>query len=146
MANPDQRNPNGKHRPATGLIVLVHGSRGERRQGERLGEILARLKARLGSQAIAEAASLQFNHPNLPEAMASLASQGARRVVVMPYFLWEGTHLNEDIPEALAEMRLTYPNIDIRLANTLGVDDRIIDIVLERMKEALDWQTEGAER
>lgn len=145
MATRAQRGSNGSAYPATGLIVLVHGSRGERREGERLAQILHRLKARLGSQAVAEAAALQFNHPTLEEAIVLVAEKGVRRVVVVPYFLWEGTHLNEDIPEAIEKLQSSHPDLDIRLAKTLGVDDRIIDIVLERMKEALDWQPAGVQ-
>lgn len=117
----------------TAVVLLSHGSR--------LPEAKATLEAyqkmvmSTGLFKIVEAASLQFNQPDLPAAMDVVVARGARRVIVVPLFLYQGMHMQHDIPELLAGEREKYPGVEIILAGNIGADERVGQIILDRIRE-----------
>jgi precorrin-8X/cobalt-precorrin-8 methylmutase len=121
----------------TGVIILAHGSRNEREVSETLGEISHKVKTHLPPGIKVVWAALQFNHPNLEESIDLLVKQGVKRVVIMPYFLFEGIHPTKDIPNLVSIIKQTHPATGFVLANTLGVDEGLIDLVVRRIHEAV---------
>jgi sirohydrochlorin ferrochelatase len=122
--------------PGTSVIILAHGSRGEREPFERLKEIVRRLQDRLGVAMPVSGAALQFNHPNLEEAIEEQIVQGATNIVILPYFLFDGTHINVDIPGELDALQQRHPGVNIAMGRTLGVEDRLIEVLVDRLAEA----------
>ncbi|MCL0058127.1 precorrin-8X methylmutase [Dehalococcoidia bacterium] len=119
----------------TGAIILAHGSRNGREVSEILGEISRKVKECLPSHMKLVWAAMQFNHPNLEEAINILVREGVERVVIMPYFLFEGIHVTKDIPDLVNDIKQTYPEVEFVLAKTLGVDEPLIDLVVRRIQE-----------
>jgi sirohydrochlorin cobaltochelatase len=78
-------------------------------------------------------AFLQFAQPDLPAALRELADKGVEEVIVVPIFLYEGVHIHEDIPQILAEEGKNLPGLRMRLAPVLGIDERMAQIVWERV-------------
>jgi len=118
-----------------GVILLAHGSQSPRAE-EGLQEIASQVKERLGgSQVIL--AFLQFNRPNLPEAIASAVAEGMKKIVVVPFFLAPGVHVRKDIPGELDHARAKYPGVEILFSRPLLPDARIAEILLDRIWEAL---------
>ncbi len=115
------------------VIVLGHGSKAPQafETLKKYGEMV-KSKSRFE---IVEVASLQFNKPDLPEALDSVIRAGATRVVIVPFFLYNGIHMQKDIPEAIKAEKTKNPEVDIVLANHLGADNRLVDIVLDRIEE-----------
>ncbi len=79
-----------------------------------------------------EPAFLQLADPGLEETVAKLATSGITQLTVVPFFLYQGAHVREDIPELVAKLRSEYPQIKINLAEHLGVHPLMADIVAER--------------
>ena len=121
---------------STGYIVLGHGSMVKETIGI-LEEITNALKVRLKLERVQHAA-LQFNEPDLPQAIAMLARDGVNDIVVVPLFLTDGNHMRDDIPGIIGEERAKYPGLKIRLAGHIGADPRLTDILADRVAEALD--------
>lgn len=119
----------------TALIVIDHGSRlGE--ANEMLSEVADRLKRR-ARYPIVEHAHMELAPPDLKTAFARCVDRGARRIVIVPYFLSPGNHARNDIPAQAAEAGSAYPEISWRVAGPLGLDDRLLDVVEFRASEAL---------
>jgi sirohydrochlorin cobaltochelatase len=55
----------------------------------------------------------------------------------MPYFLFNGIHLTRDIPSRIGVIRQTNPQVEFILANTLGVDEHLVDLVSRRIQDAV---------
>lgn len=121
---------------AAGIVLLAHGSRGEKLEGARVREVVDLLRRRMANGDTVSPAFLQFNRPDLKESIATLVSAGARDIVVLPYFLFEGAHYHQHIPAELDSIRTKYPGVNITMARSLGVDHRLIDILENRLKEA----------
>lgn len=122
----------------TGVVVLVHGSRGRRGKvevEEALRQIVARLKPVLASAVEIVGAALQFNQPSLEEAVGYLASRQIDCVVIVPYFLFSGRHITEHVPQAIGDLQHTYPDIRFLLADNLGLDDHFVSLLATRVRQ-----------
>jgi precorrin-8X/cobalt-precorrin-8 methylmutase len=120
----------------TGVIILAHGSRNESEVNEILKEVSRTVKAWLPLEIEVVGAAMQFNHPDLEEATELLVKQGVKRVVIMPYFLFQGIHPTRDIPSRIEVIKQTNPGLELVLANTLGVDKHLANLVVKRIQEA----------
>jgi len=123
------------HDGGTGVIVIGHGSRAPEAL-ELLNWVAGRLASRLGMPVLA--ASLQFNKPSLDDCCHELADAGMRRVVVAPYFLFDGNHLQKDIPGELERLQKELPDTELVLARSLGADELLVDVLTRRALEKAD--------
>ena len=103
-----------------------------------LGEIARRLPYALEFPATAERppvllSCLEFIEPHPEEAVRLLSAQGVGNVVVMPYLLGNGKHATIEMDEMLDEVRARIPQVRLHLADGLGADARIADLVVERI-------------
>ncbi|MGA2066408.1 MAG: precorrin-8X methylmutase [Thermoguttaceae bacterium] len=113
------------------ILIVSHGSRRpEANQG--FVEMVARVALRLGHPGVLPA-FFSIVGPSIEDRVAELASQGARRIVLMPYFLHAGRHTTRDIPERLEECRRRWPLVELELLPTLEEDAVIEDVVAERL-------------
>jgi len=120
----------------TGVIILAHGSRNESEVSGILSEVSRTVKIWLPPDIEVVGAAMEFNHPDLEEAIELLVKQGVKRVVIMPYFLFQGIHPTRDIPGRIEVIKQTNPGVELVLTNTLGVDERLTDLVVKRIQEA----------
>ncbi|MCL6584362.1 MAG: precorrin-8X methylmutase [bacterium] len=115
------------------LILLGHGSR-LKEANESLYSLAKIIKSK-SSLAIVQPAFLQLASPTLREGIESCLAQGASEIIVHPYFLYPGAHVLHDIPAIIEAARQDHPQVRIRLTPPLGVDDKLAEIVLERVTE-----------
>jgi len=83
-----------------------------------------------------EPAFVSLARPSVHEGLDRLERLGARRVAVVPYFLFTGL-----LPERLREESLAWAaghsRVEVSVGHELGADERIVSLVLERYHEAL---------
>jgi sirohydrochlorin cobaltochelatase len=82
-----------------------------------------------------EAAFISLAEPGVPAAMERARRLGARRIVVLPYFLFAGVLPTRTQNQAL-EWAAAHPEVDVRCADVIGVSEPLADLVLARAKEA----------
>jgi sirohydrochlorin ferrochelatase len=118
------------------LLIVAHGSRRQASNDE-VRELGERLRA-LCDPSIdqVEVAFLELAEPSIPDGLARCAAQGAREIIVFPYFLAAGTHVANDIPEALAAFRELHPTIQVRLASHLGASPALARTILDVARQA----------
>ena len=63
---------------------------------------------------------------------------GATRVLVIPYFLTLGIHLKRDLPRIATELRGIYKGIRIDVTEPMDGHPALLDVLLDRAKEASD--------
>ena len=73
--------------------------------------------------------------PNLAEGLRRCAALGARRIIVLPYFLFQGVLLQR-IAAMVEEHRALLAGIELRVAPHLGTHPALVDLVLQRAREA----------
>ena len=112
---------------ARGIILLAHGSRDERWR-EPIEAVAARVTA-INPQARVVCAYMELATPDLRTASAALIASGARSLRVVPLFLGMGKHAREDLPLQLDALRETWPNIEFQLANIVGEEPELIELL-----------------
>ncbi|HEV2634908.1 MAG TPA: sirohydrochlorin chelatase [Actinocrinis sp.] len=83
-----------------------------------------------------EAAFVSLAHPSVPEGLARLRTLGARRITVLPYFLFPGI-LPTRIGEQVRQYAAGQPDVAVEVADVIGDCDGLADLVLERYREAI---------
>lgn len=117
-----------------GLVVLAHGSKVEE-TNDILLRILDEVKAGV-SYDLVEGAYLQLMDPSLEEAVDRLYEKGCKDMVIFPFFLFDGNHIREDIPNEIDKIKEKYTDINVKFLKNIGYDSKLVDIILERVKEA----------
>jgi sirohydrochlorin ferrochelatase len=92
--------------------------------------------ARISGQALVESAFLELAQPDLRSAVARLVARGAGEILVVPYFLTLGVHLQQDLPRLADEIQREHAGIPIRIAAPLGGHPALAQALVERAKEA----------
>ena len=111
------------------LILVAHGSRRES-SNEEVRELAARLALRTSDTfASVSAAFLELAEPSIEDGIVSSVDDGAREVVVLPYFLSAGRHVATDIPREVDRARAARPDADIRLVPYLGASETVLDVL-----------------
>jgi sirohydrochlorin cobaltochelatase len=113
-----------------GILLIGHGSRSQDAQ-----KVFNRIIEELGKklQLEVQGCSMEISAPFIPETIEKMVQRGVRHITVLPYFLYSGIHIKEDIPEILTEMKERYKDIEIIMAEPLGYHDTLIDILVERL-------------
>jgi sirohydrochlorin ferrochelatase len=123
----------------TGIIIVDHGSRLE--QSNRMLEELAVQFAKrfAGKYEIVEPAHMELAEPSIATAYAQCVKRGATRVIVCPFFLGPGKHWTKDIPHLTAAAAAAqFPQTQFHVAQTLGIDDLILDLLDKRATFCID--------
>lgn len=118
----------------TAVVVVAHGSKiKEANLG--LYSVIENLKT-TGRWDMVEPSFLQFEEPSLSCAVEDVINRGAEKVIVVPLLLFPGNHMKRDIPEEIEIQRTRHTGVDIVLTRHMGIDNRIAQIVVERIEEA----------
>lgn len=117
------------------IILLGHGSRVSG-AAEDMNRVAARLKDKYGYARV-ETCSMSRLGPRFPEIFERCVAGGAKKVVVVPYFLHSGLHLVLDIPQMLQEKAREFPGVEIVFGKNLGFDEALVDLVEKRIRESI---------
>ncbi|GAB6113640.1 sirohydrochlorin chelatase [Desulfomicrobium salsuginis] len=118
----------------TGMIVLGHGSR-RREVGEAFTAMVGRVARQLPGMTVLPA-FFSLGEPTLADQVRKLASGGCSRIVIMQYFLYNGVHIEQDIPEMIAELRREMPGLQFVVQPTLQDDPAMERLIADRLRAA----------
>ena len=116
----------------TGIIVFAHGSRIEP-ANQAVRSAAAEL-ARAGDYPIVEAAFLELGRPGLEEAADLLVGRGVERIVIIPYFLTPGLHLERDLPPLIKRISKKHKGIQILVTASLDGHPGVVQILTDRLR------------
>lgn len=108
--------------PADYRILLSHGSR------------------YLGSHQAVEAVSDKLDAipaywsvaPSLETQLQTLIDQGAKRIAILPYFLFTGG-ITEAIAQQVKQLQTTYPQIQLILSEPIGATETLARVILQEI-------------
>lgn len=115
------------------LLFLGHGSRASE-ANDGMYRTIALVKDLTGYE-IVEAGFMDLNPPSIFEGAAACIAQGATSILMIPYFLHLGRHVQKDLPETVEELKRTHPGVAIKLGPHLGFHPKLAEIVVERIRE-----------
>jgi sirohydrochlorin ferrochelatase len=116
-----------------GYIVFAHGSSVE--SANEAVRSVALDMARRGSLEHVVPAFLEGGRPDLKTAIQDLAGrQGVARIIVVPYFLTLGLHLQRDLPRLVEEARRANPGLDIDVTQPLDGHPAMAEALVDRAR------------
>jgi sirohydrochlorin ferrochelatase len=122
----------------TAIIIVDHGSRRDA-SNKMLEQVAALFYARFEEKyEIVEPAHMELAEPSIATAYARCAERGATQIIVCPFFLGPGKHWTSDIPRLTAEAAADFPGTRYHVAQTLGIDDLILDLLDKRATHCVD--------
>ncbi|MFF9526800.1 sirohydrochlorin chelatase [Streptomyces achromogenes] len=83
-----------------------------------------------------ETAFVSLAAPDVPSGLERCAALGARRIVVLPYFLFTGI-LPDRVRQQTQDWAAAHPELDVRSADVIGPEPELLDLVMERYEEAV---------
>ena len=125
----------------TAILLMAHGSR-VAEANNAAHEIAAMIRS-ASDFAIVEVAFREMHPPDIQSAIDRCVAQGAERILLMPYFLFVGAHVREDLPAEMTQAQQRYPQVEFAMGNHLGAHRKLAEIVIERIAEGLTvhgWQ------
>ena len=117
----------------TGFIVFAHGSRVES-ANQAVRDVAAQMAA--SGPHVVEAAFLELGTPDLTAATGLLIARGAQRIVVIPYFLMLGTHMQRDLPRLARDASHAHGDIEMQITLPLDGHPALVQALLDRAGEA----------
>lgn len=112
------------------LVLAAHGSRRDA-SNEEVRRLTERIRARAAPRYRAvELGFIELAEPSLAEAIDRAVAQGAREVVVVPYFLAAGRHVSEDVPEVVRDRQGAHPGVRLTITRHLGATDALAELLL----------------
>jgi sirohydrochlorin ferrochelatase len=119
----------------TGFIVFAHGSRVES-ANQAVREVAAQMAA--SGEHTVEPAFLELGQPDLAGAVQRLSAAGVSHIIVIPYFLTLGTHLQRDLPRLVEEAATSFGgNIRMEVTSPLDGHPALLEALLDRASHAL---------
>ena len=114
------------------LLLVAHGSR-KVSSNAAVEQLVEKLRLQLvgsGFDAITHA-FLELTEPKIADGVKQLVDEGTTEMVVMPYFLAPGTHVVDDLPEAINEARAAHPEVSFTVTPHLGEVDGMVSLILQ---------------
>ena len=121
-------------RAETGVLVVGHGSRDSVSNGE--FESLVKDYAASRTDIAVRHGYVELAEPSLDAALGAMASR-AKRVAVVPLFLFTAGHVKNDIPLALSRARSGYSDTAFAAAPALGVHPSLAELAYVRASGSL---------
>lgn len=118
---------------STGIILFAHGSRVDAANAG-VHQMARQVQAE-GGFAYVCAAFLEMAQPDLAAAITQVAAAGMGAIIIVPYFLTMGRHLQDDLPRLIAGEKSRHPGLEIRVCKPLEGHAGLRSIILDRIRE-----------
>ncbi len=118
------------------VILLGHGSRLKSANEPLLK--MAQMICELLDGVRVYPAYLQLAEPSVAQSAVKAIGDGAKNIAVMPFFLFPGAHVLEDIPAELEKIAGENNHVKFTLCSHLGLHPKIAEAAAERIKESLN--------
>ena len=119
----------------TAILLMAHGSR-VAEANDAVREIAALVK-KMTDYDIVEVSFREQHKPDIQQGVDACVAQGAERIMLVPYFLYMGAHVREDLPEEMAVAIERHPGVEFVMGKHLGVHRKLAEVVVERIAETL---------
>lgn len=115
------------------VLYVCHGSR-VKEGADQAVAFIERCKKNLDVP-IQEVCFLELAYPTIEQGFEACIEQGATRIAIVPLLLLTAAHAKHDIPEEIHKVYERYPQVEVLYGEPFGVDERVVDILVERINE-----------
>jgi sirohydrochlorin ferrochelatase len=120
----------------TAILMMAHGSRIS--EANDAAREVAKMAQEMTSFKIVEVSFRELHSPNIQSGIDDCVAKGAERILLMPYFLFMGAHVQHDLPEEIEIAQKRHPGLLMQMGGHLGAHRKLAEIETERIGEALE--------
>jgi len=84
---------------------------------------------------------MEIAQPSIALAIKECRDQGALSIVIAPYFLSKGRHIQDDIPALVKEASELYPDVTLSIAEPIGIDPLMVQLIENRVQSSVSTIT-----
>jgi precorrin-8X/cobalt-precorrin-8 methylmutase len=129
------------------IILVGHGSpKKDANNIELIGRLLHNIIHPDCNKNCVKVAYLQFAKPGISDAIKDCVLSGVKKIIIHPYFLSSGVHVTKDIPEIIERAKDMYPDKEFIYTEPLGIHERLIQVIIERIQSANGLRPEDIEK
>jgi sirohydrochlorin ferrochelatase len=129
-----------KDRPA-GVLLVKAGTKTQYDDCQWMKDLGQMVENRLGSGYAVDVAQSHYGDPTMDAAAASLVeTRQVGSITCVPYLFFPGLILQRNVLGGLARLEERYPEIPMAATPPLGVDDRLVSVAADRIREV--WQSQ----
>lgn len=115
---------------------MAHGSRIP--EANDAARHVAAMLAEITGFGIIEVAFRELHEPDIQQGIDACVARGAERILMVPYFLFMGAHVINDLPEEIETARKRHPGLVMEMGKHLGAHRKLAEIVAQRIEESLN--------
>lgn len=115
------------------VLYICHGTRKKSGVEEAVNFVQKTMK--LVDVPIQRYCFLELAKPSILEGIDECVKLGATTIAAVPVLLLTAVHAKIDIPEILEQAKERYETIEFRYGKPLGVQEKLVDILVERIEE-----------
>jgi precorrin-8X/cobalt-precorrin-8 methylmutase len=79
---------------------------------------------------------LELDKPDIKEGISNMILQNDPKIILLvPYFLHKGTHIKHDVIVDINAALGKYNFKNVFMTKHLGVDEKLVDVIVERVRE-----------
>ncbi len=119
-----------------GILLVKAGTRTQYDDCLWLQELARLAEGRLGEGYAVEIAQSHYGDPTMEYASARLVEErGVSAVLCVPYLFFPGMILKRNVLGGMKAAQEKYPHVEMHVAPPLGVDDRVVAVAADRVRE-----------
>lgn len=117
------------------VVIVGHGSRSKEAR-EDFNKIISMVEEMVIPRKV-NGAHMELCSPSIEECIKEIieTEPKIKTIKIVPYFLYSGIHIKEDIPEIIEKIKASYPHIEFKLGRALGAEVEIARILKNRIEE-----------
>ena len=120
-----------------GVVVVKAGTKTQYDDCLWLRELGQMAEDRLGKGFVVDVAQSHYGDPTMESAAANLVeTRNVSALIYVPYIFFPGMILKRNVLGGMAEAQRRYPEIPMHVTPPLGVDDRVVAVAADRIREA----------
>ena len=109
------------------LVLFAHGSKDPRWRAPFL-DLVGNLRRDLGEDRVS-LAFMEYAEPTLLDVAREAHDKGVGTLRVLPLFLAGGAHVAKDIPEQVAQVKKSFPEMSVEVMTPVGEDPRFVELL-----------------
>lgn len=116
------------------ILIVGHGSKSSQAVSE-FETVVAETGKKTENVKVC-GAHMELAEPSIQDSFEMLWNEGIKSVTVIPYFLFNGRHIQNDIPRILKSMEEKYEGIEIIFGSPIGPDPSMATVLWNKAIEA----------
>ncbi len=116
-----------------GILIVAHGSRTVE-SNKIFSNIVESVKEQYPNDVVV-GATLMFSKIDIKDCLLQIINQDIKDILVIPYFLFDGTHVVKDIPNAVNDVIKDYPTVKVTFADSIGKSTIMKNIVFDLIEK-----------